>query len=135
MLPALDRASIVGVGERKYWWFQGTFYWDNDGLSHEDVHALLVTRHQRQRRRIENAKATVAAGTAPRKSKRGVIPDDVKQLVWTRSGGKCARCGASSELQFDHVIPVSLGGASTPENLQVLCGPCNRQKGQGLTVE
>ena len=39
------------------------------------------------------------------------------------------QCGDAFELQFDHVIPVALGGANTVDNLQVLCGPCNRAKG------
>jgi 5-methylcytosine-specific restriction endonuclease McrA len=30
------------------------------------------------------------------------------------------------------VIPVALGGASTPGNLQLLCAPCNRDKGAAL---
>jgi 5-methylcytosine-specific restriction endonuclease McrA len=30
------------------------------------------------------------------------------------------------------VIPVALGGASTAANLQVLCAPCNREKGASL---
>jgi 5-methylcytosine-specific restriction endonuclease McrA len=30
------------------------------------------------------------------------------------------------------VIPVALGGASTVENLQLLCGACNREKGADL---
>src|SRR5262249_38150822 len=42
-------------------------------------------------------------------------------------------CGATNELQFDHVIPVALGGGSSADNLQLLCGPCNRRKGAGLT--
>ena len=30
------------------------------------------------------------------------------------------------------MIPVTLGGASTADNLQLLCAPCNREKGVAL---
>ena len=66
--------------------------------------------------------------------RRDVIPDDVKQLVWMRDGGRCRNCGAQAELQFDHIIPVTMGGSSEPANLQILCGPCNRRKSAGLTM-
>jgi 5-methylcytosine-specific restriction endonuclease McrA len=66
--------------------------------------------------------------------RRDVIPDDVKQLVWLRDGGRCRHCGAQAELQFDHIIPFSMGGSSNSENLQILYGPCNRRKSAGLTV-
>lgn len=126
---------IAGVDQRHYWQFQGKFYWDNDGLDAHQIHALLVSKQQREAARIERAQATVALGAAPRQRQvRGAIPDDVKQLVWTRDQGRCRHCGATTELQFDHVIPVAFGGGSAPENLQVLCGPCNRSKAAGLTV-
>ncbi|WP_241981806.1 HNH endonuclease [Cryobacterium sp. TMT1-19] len=32
-------------------------------------------------------------------------------------------------LEVDHIMPVSKGGLSTPENLQTLCWRCNRSKG------
>ena len=76
----------------------------------------------------------VAMGERPQPSARGAIPDDVKQFVWTRDEGRCRNCGSQTELQFDHIIPVALGGATVAENLQVLCGPCNRRKSAGLTV-
>ena len=41
-------------------------------------------------------------------------------------------CGSRFEIQYDHVIPLSLGGASTAENLQILCAPCNQAKGAQL---
>jgi 5-methylcytosine-specific restriction endonuclease McrA len=43
-------------------------------------------------------------------------------------------CGAQTELQYDHIIPVVMGGSSNQENLQVLCGPCSRRKSAGLTI-
>ena len=76
----------------------------------------------------------VASGMKPKQLARGVIPDDVKQLVWLRDGGKCQLCGSTGELQFDHIIPVALGGSTSPDNLQVLCGSCNRTKGGGITA-
>jgi hypothetical protein len=123
---------LAQVGERTYWWFQNRFYWDNDDLAVQEVYALLVTRQQRERQRIQMAQAVVAIGAAPRPASRTAIPDDVKQFVFARDGGRCRQCGSTSDLQFDHVIPVVLGGGPSPDNLQLLCGPCNRRKGAGL---
>jgi 5-methylcytosine-specific restriction endonuclease McrA len=36
------------------------------------------------------------------------------------------------EIEFDHVIPHSRGGPTTPENLRILCRPCNRKKRDSL---
>jgi 5-methylcytosine-specific restriction endonuclease McrA len=58
-----------------------------------------------------------------------VIPQDVKIAVAARDGGKCLQCGSAQDLHFDHVIPWSRGGANTVNNIQLLCGPCNRRKG------
>ena len=56
------------------------------------------------------------------------IPQDVKQLVWQRDGGKCVECGARDYLEFDHIIPASKGGANTVRNVQLLCRRCNLKK-------
>lgn len=120
------------VGERGYWLFRSRWHWDNDGLSPEQVYALLVTRDQRTQYRINRAQTMVAMQQAPRPTARGAVPDDIKQYVWTRDGGRCRHCGANVELQFDHIIPVAYGGATSADNLQILCGPCNRHKGASL---
>ena len=127
---------VATMGGRTYWHFRDRFYWENDDLDHTEVHALLVTRQQRERGRIERAQAMVAMGTEAQDQarRRDVIPDDVKQMVWMRDGGRCRQCGAQAELQYDHIIPVAMGGGSGPENLQILCGPWNRRKSAGLTV-
>ena len=56
------------------------------------------------------------------------IPQDIKQAVWQRDQGKCVQCGATSYLEFDHIIPHSKGGASTVNNVQLLCRKCNLEK-------
>ena len=65
-------------------------------------------------------------------ARRERIPDEVKALVWERDDGRCVRCGAEHDLQFDHVIPVAKGGGVNVENIQVLCGDCNRAKSASI---
>jgi len=56
------------------------------------------------------------------------IPRHIQNEVYSRDQGKCIECGSRTELQFDHIIPYSLGGANEPANLQLLCKTCNLQK-------
>jgi hypothetical protein len=56
------------------------------------------------------------------------IPQDVKVAVAARDGGRCRQCGSAEDIHFDHVIPWSRGGANTVNNIQLLCGTCNRAK-------
>lgn len=60
------------------------------------------------------------------------IPHDVKLAVWQRDQGKCTQCGAADYLEFDHIIPHSKGGASTINNIQLLCRRCNLTKGDRI---
>ena len=63
-----------------------------------------------------------------KEKKRKPIPQNVKDKVWRRDEGKCVSCGSNENLEFDHIIPHSKGGADTYRNLQLLCEPCNRKK-------
>lgn len=50
--------------------------------------------------------------------------------------GKCAicRCGLDA-YDIDHIMPIALGGTNDPENLQLLCKPCNNHKGAAHPVD
>jgi len=41
---------------------------------------------------------------------------------------RCQRCGISSHLSLDHIVPVSRNGLDTLDNAQVLCRACNSSK-------
>ena len=52
--------------------------------------------------------------------------------IYARDSNTCQYCGrqfSRSELNLDHVIPRSLGGTSTWENIVCSCLSCNRRKG------
>lgn len=60
--------------------------------------------------------------------KRPPIPREIVDAVYKRDGGRCVYCGSTQNLQLDHIIPFSKGGATTLENMQLLCQKCNVEK-------
>ena len=72
----------------------------------------------------------------PRRTDMGPLPryncKENKQALYGRQGGSCAGCRSHFEprhLEVDHVIARSKGGTNHLENLQLLCGHCNKVKG------
>jgi 5-methylcytosine-specific restriction endonuclease McrA len=121
--------AVLDADERTYWAFEQRLYWEDAGLTADDVLALVRERQRRARRTLERAHAALAGESAQR---REPIPRAVRLTVFERDGGRCVECGSAFEIQYDHVIPLALGGANTAENLQILCAPCNQAKGAAL---
>jgi hypothetical protein len=96
----------------------------------------------RRRRRLRRQAPAVLRRRQP-------FPPEVRAAIWARYGGRCAHCGITDaelvartgkHLEYDHIIPFSLGGGETEENGQTLCGSgvernghvytgCNQSKG------
>ena len=47
----------------------------------------------------------------------------------------CVYCGASEEIEVDHLIPIVKGGRHSEGNLQPLCKACNNEKRAKLWIE
>ncbi len=69
---------------------------------------------------------------------RALMTTALRRHIKDRDNHACLNCGVSLAaephllLEVDHIMPVSKGGLSVPENLQTLCWKCNRAKGAKL---
>ena len=57
---------------------------------------------------------------------------NIRHILYHRQDGKCAACKEPrpiQKLETDHIMPKSKGGQDIDSNLQLLCGWCNRTKG------
>jgi 5-methylcytosine-specific restriction endonuclease McrA len=118
-------------GRRILWIMNSCFYWEDEGLGADDVNALIHQRERRSQQKLQTARSLLNADRAGR-STRVPIPSDLRRSVFERDGGRCVECGANFDLQYDHILPVARGGATTLENLQLLCADCNRRKSDSL---
>lgn len=65
---------------------------------------------------------------------RALMTSKLRTFIKNRDRHTCRRCSISVAaephllLEVDHILPVSKGGLSTPDNLQTLCWRCNRSK-------
>lgn len=58
-----------------------------------------------------------------------------RQNIFKRDGFSCQYCGTNGNLTLDHLIPRSMGGKSTWNNLVTACKTCNARKGNNLPEE
>ncbi len=63
---------------------------------------------------------------------RGKVTNKMRFAIYKRDHNRCRKCGSRSNLEIDHIIPISKGGKSVYDNLQTLCSKCNYEKGSKI---
>ena len=61
---------------------------------------------------------------------RATRPDtkaQIRRLIWARDQSVCTCCGSNYAVQEDHIVPESMGGEYTLENMRLLCRSCNQR--------
>ena len=87
------------------------------------------------RRRIDSPYGRIVSRTdIPKRTDLGRLPPyrSHAKALYGEQGGHCSGCGTHFEarhLEVDHIISRRKGGTDHIENLQLLCGSCNRIKG------
>lgn len=95
-------------------------------LTHDELLQMLIRSFIERTKKIK-FKIISNANLHPPADVSRVIPASVKRAVHERDGGKCTKCGSTHNLQYDHIIPYSLGGKSTLDNIRLLCFNCNQR--------
>lgn len=106
-------------------------------LEKEDIKQYIYKKERKKMIERETLDELVSEGKVfniytKKDGNRETIPMDIANAVWNRDGGKCCICDSNKELEFDHIIPVSKGGATTFRNLQLLCRKCNSIKSDNI---
>ena len=69
-----------------------------------------------------------------RAPKRPPYPKNAYSILVEMFGEICLACGSTEAITIDHIIPLSKGGGSQMDNLQLLCKSCNCSK-QANTID
>ncbi len=124
---------ILSLDGRRYWWFEGEFNWENKNLTEADVLALVRQHERRDRQKL----------TTPTQRCRSIASHVVgasrsraRPASRSLTATVDAAFSATRNLTFSSTtfIPVSMGGATSVENLQLLCAPCNQAKAGALRL-
>ena len=113
----------------------GNYIWElkesEEDYSFEEITLLLLEEKHKKDKKFDKLKNKFSSKSNS-SFNRKAIPQNVKMYVWRRDEGRCAYCGSRKNLEYDHIIPLSMGGSNTERNIQLLCEKCNREKSDNI---
>lgn len=126
-----DLPILVGRRDgRRWWWFRDRFWWDDRGMSAEDVRTIVLEADLDRKQRAE-AMAKARAAILGEHVTAAALPPAaqvVRFAVWCRDRGRCVDCGASERVAFDRILPFDEGGSDAPPNIELRCEACKQRR-------
>jgi hypothetical protein len=122
-------AEAVKIWHENYARSKGRIYWrstSDAGVMYRAAKLRLITKQKASAFHKEVKKE---------RARSHHINPKLRLSVLERDGRKCLLCGATQDLEIDHVIPVTDGGKSEIENLQTLCHRCHHADKGSLHVD
>ena len=102
----------------------------------EVLHPVHRTFWEKAYRKLSAKMSTLVSSLRKRSEEANVVFDieknDIRQMFYDAYGKNCRYCEKPltfRNIACDHIIPLVKGGASTKENLQLICKACNARKG------
>ena len=125
--------KVILAYESDFILFRGTLWANPRKLPREQCEMFLDEFYRRETLHLDRISSEeFFQGATSKTTAREHIAESTRHVVWRRDEGKCTSCGSRFRLEFDHIIPVAMGGGSKVRNLQLLCESCNRIKGATL---
>lgn len=98
-------------------------------LHHQKLKLKIVRRILK---RAETTRAGLVVRSKKHKVSCDITKEELTQLIYDAYGKPCRYCGKIlkiANMAIDHIIPISKGGSSCIDNLQIICQTSNRVKG------
>jgi hypothetical protein len=119
-----ERVRVYEKLKKGIWSYNGVFHLEDAWLEQSGPRKVFKFRLSAVQGEDDDSRPVADAPNPGR-----VIPTSVKLTVWKRDKGRCAQCGSTQNLHFDHIIPWTKGGSSTEtQNIQLLCAKHNLSK-------
>jgi hypothetical protein len=83
-------------------------------------------------KRIDSTKVALVARSKKHNVECNITVEELRELVYNFYGQKCKYCDKILNINtfvFDHIIPISKGGSSNIDNIQLICKTSNGMKG------
>lgn len=121
------RLDPIKARARRKRWEEARPEWRKEYLRSYNQRPEVKERRNKRLRESGKGLEQVHKRIALRKTAEGSWTAEEWKTLCDQYGNKCLRCG-KNEVTIDHVVPLSLGGSNSIDNLQPLCQSCNCSK-------
>lgn len=94
---------------------------------------FTIEEMEKMRERLREINYAMPLSRYSQQNQRKMMTKELRQKIMLRDNYTCQKCGKHMPdrvgLHIDHIVPISKGGRSVEDNLQVLCDKCNYRKG------